>query len=166
MAAKSVLLVSEEAYVGKGHMIELTLDVEQYDCPYIAATDDHDVAFSTLNWEFDQTAAELETRMIVEGENRSVLDAGLTTLRDREELLDYELVTKRDGVARIRSTIPTTNAMGVIREHDGFITGPFQIESGSERWQVGFDDKEAPRVRSRRSKRTTSSPWKHVRSSN
>lgn len=120
-------------------MIELTLDVEQYDCPYIAATDDHDVAFSTLNWEFDQTAAELETRMIVEGENRSVLDAGLTTLRDREELLDYELVAKRDGVARIRSTIPTTNAMDVIREHDGFITGPFQIESGSERWQVGFD---------------------------
>jgi predicted DNA binding protein len=120
-------------------MLELTLDVEQYDCPYIAATDDHGVAFSTLNWEFDRTAAELETRMVVEGADRASLDAGLRTLRDREELLDYELVAKRGGVARIRSTIPTTNAMGVIRDHDGYITGPFQIESGSERWQVGFD---------------------------
>ena len=120
-------------------MIELTLDVEQYDCPYIAATDDHGVAFSTLNWEFDRTAAELETRMVVEGADRTSLDAGLRTLRARDEILDYELVAKRDGVARIRSTIPTTNAMGVIRDHDGYITGPFQIESGSERWQVGFD---------------------------
>lgn len=120
-------------------MLELTLDVEQYDCPYIAATDDHGVAFSTLNWEFDRTASELETRMVVEGTDRTSLDAGLQTLRAREEILDYELVAKRDGVARIRSTIPTTNAMGVIHDHGGYITGPFQIESGSERWQVGFD---------------------------
>jgi predicted DNA binding protein len=120
-------------------MIELTLDVEQYDCPYIAATDDHRVAFSTLNWEFDRTAAQLETRMVVEGESRSVLDAGLGTLRTHEGILEYDLAAKRDGVARIRSTIPTTNAMGVIHDHDGYITGPFHIESGSERWQVGFD---------------------------
>lgn len=120
-------------------MIELTLDVEQYDCPYIAATDDHRVAFSTLNWEFDSTAETLETRMVVDGGDRAVLDGGLRTLREHDGILDYELVAKQCGVARIRSTIPTTNAMGVIRDHDGYITGPFHIESGSERWQVGFD---------------------------
>ena len=35
--------------------VEFTLDVEQYDCPYIATSDDHDVAFSTLTWEFDRS---------------------------------------------------------------------------------------------------------------
>ena len=30
--------------------------------------------------------------------------------------------------------------MGTIHEGGGYITGPFHIEDGSERWQVGFDD--------------------------
>jgi predicted DNA binding protein len=124
-------------------MIELTLDMEQYDCPYIAATDDHSVAFSAPNWEFDRTAGTLETRMMVDGDSRSALAAGLRTLRDHDQILDYDLAAKQDEVARIRSTIPTTNAMGVIQNHDGYITGPFHIESGSERWQVGFDTEEA-----------------------
>lgn len=124
-------------------MIELTIDVEQYDCPYIATTDDHSVAFSTLNWEFDGTAKTLETRMVVDGGTRSVLDRSLKTLREHDGILDYDLVAKQEGIARIRSTIPTTNAMGVIRDHDGYITGPFHIESGSERWQVGFDSEGA-----------------------
>lgn len=121
-------------------MIELSLDVEQYDCPYIATTDDHEVAFSTLNWEFDRTAGRLETRMVVDGGDRTTLDRGLHTLRDHDEVSEYELVAKQDGVARIRSVIPSTDAMSVIRNHGGYITGPFHIESGSERWQIGFDD--------------------------
>ena len=71
-------------------MIDLTLDVEQYDCPYIAATDDHDVAFSTLNWEFDRTAARLETRMVVDGGDRATLDSGLTTLREHDQIHEYD----------------------------------------------------------------------------
>lgn len=124
-------------------MIELTLDVEQYDCPYIATSDDHSVAFSALNWEFDKTAKTLATRMVVEGEQQSALDAGLTALRDHSQILDYDLMAKRNEIARIRSTIPTTNAMGVIRDHDGYITGPFHIKAGSERWEVGFDSERA-----------------------
>jgi len=30
--------------------------------------------------------------------------------------------------------------MKVIRDHGGYITGPFHIEDGSERWEVGFDE--------------------------
>ncbi|WP_248909730.1 helix-turn-helix domain-containing protein [Halocatena marina] len=120
-------------------MIELVLDVEQYDCPYIAATDEHDVAFSTLNWEFDRTAETLETRMVVDGSDRATLDAGLGTLPEHDQILEYELVAKREGVARIRSVIPMTDAMDVIQTHNGYISGPFHIESGSERWQVSFD---------------------------
>lgn len=120
-------------------MIELTLDMEQYDCPFIGTTDDHDVAFSTVNWELDSTADTLETRMIVDGGDRSTLEGGLFALREHDQILDYELRAKRDGVSQIRSVIPTTNAMSIIQEHDGYITGPFQIHSGSEQWQIGFD---------------------------
>ncbi len=30
--------------------------------------------------------------------------------------------------------------MAAIRSNDGYITGPFHIEEGSELWHVGFDD--------------------------
>jgi len=33
--------------------------------------------------------------------------------------------------------------MATIREHDGYITGPFHIEDGSETWHVGFDTRTA-----------------------
>ena len=124
-------------------MIEFTLDVEQYDCPYIATSGDHNIAFSTLTWEFDRSTETLETRMIADGGNRSTLGAGLTALRDHDQIREYDLMTKHDGVARIRSTISTTNAMETIRAHEGYITGPFHVESGSERWQVGFDTQKA-----------------------
>jgi len=42
-------------------------------------------------------------------------------------------------VAHVRTTIEETDAMGVIRANDGYITGPFHIEAGSELWHVGFD---------------------------
>lgn len=29
--------------------------------------------------------------------------------------------------------------MGAIRDHGGYVTGPFHIEAGSERWHLGFD---------------------------
>jgi predicted DNA binding protein len=120
-------------------MIELTLDMEQYDCPFIATTDDHSVAFSTVSWELDRTAGTLETRMIVDSNDRPALDGGLFALRDHEQTLEYDLLAKRGGVGQIRTVIPTTSAMATIQSHDGYITGPFHIESGSERWQIGFD---------------------------
>jgi predicted DNA binding protein len=120
-------------------MIELTLDMEQYDCPFISTTDDHSVAFSTVNWELDRTTGTLETRMIVDSSDRSTLEGGLFTLRDHDQILEYDLLAKRGGVGQIRTVIPTTHAMSSIQNHGGYITGPFHIESGSERWQIGFD---------------------------
>lgn len=120
-------------------MIELSMDVEQYDCPFIETTADHGVSFSAVHWDFDQRTRELETRMVVEGEDREQLSNGLDTLRDHGNMNDCSLVARRDNVAQIRTVIAETDAMATIRGNDGYITGPFYIEDASEVWHVGFD---------------------------
>jgi predicted DNA binding protein len=124
-------------------MIDVTMDMEQYDCPFIAATDDHSVAFSAVHWEFDTAAERMETRMVVEAADRESLTAGLETLRGHDQTADYRLLSRRDDVAHIRTVIGQTDAMRVIREGDGYITGPSFVEDGSEVWHVGFDDRTA-----------------------
>ncbi|NEU57409.1 helix-turn-helix domain-containing protein [Halorussus sp. MSC15.2] len=121
-------------------MIDITMDVEQYDCPFIDTTDDHGVGFSAIQWDFDRTDRQLETRLMVEGDDRDELTAGLGALRDHENMHDYALLTRRDNVAHIRTVIGETDAMAAIRQNGGYITGPFHIEEGSEIWHVGFDD--------------------------
>jgi predicted DNA binding protein len=123
-------------------MIDLTMDMEQYDCPFIATTDDHGVSFSAVHWEFDTAAERLQTRLVVEGDDRSTLDSGLAALRDHANMASYELISRVDDVAHIHTVIEETDAMATIRGHDGYITGPFHIEDGSETWHVGFDTRE------------------------
>jgi predicted DNA binding protein len=120
-------------------MIELSMDVEQYDCPFIETTADHGVTFSAVHWDFDQRTRELETRMVVEATDRDALSNGLETLRGHGNMNDCSLVARRDNVAQIRTTIAETDAMATIRGNDGYITGPFYIEDASEVWHVGFD---------------------------
>ena len=120
-------------------MIDISMDMEQYDCPFIDTTADHDVAFAAVHWEFDRAERQFETRMVVEGEDRGALTNGLDELRDHENMADYALVRRRDDVAQIRTVIEETDAMAAIRDHDGYVTGPFHIEAGSEVWHVGFD---------------------------
>ena len=120
-------------------MLDLSLDMRQYDCPFIDTTADHEVAFAATQWNFDRAARQLETRMVVEGDDRWALEDGLTALRDHRNMHDFDLVKKRNGVARIRTTIAETDAMHTIRRNDGYITGPFHIEDGTETWHVGFD---------------------------
>ncbi|MFC6836798.1 helix-turn-helix domain-containing protein [Halomarina ordinaria] len=120
-------------------MIDITIDMEQYDCPYIDISDGCDVSFSAAQWEFDRRTDTLETRMITEGADRDALDNGLGALREHPNLTDYDLLSRQDRVAHVRTTIEETAAMHTIRESGGYITGPFHIEEGSELWHVGFD---------------------------
>jgi predicted DNA binding protein len=120
-------------------MIDISMDMEQYDCPFIDTTTDHDVAFAAVHWEFDRGEREFETRMVVEGEDRGALTNGLDVLREHDNMTDYELVKRSGDVAQIRTIIEETSAMSAIRSHDGYVTGPFHIEAGSEVWHVGFD---------------------------
>jgi predicted DNA binding protein len=121
-------------------MIDLTLDMTQYDCPFIDTTDDHAVSFTAMQWDFDNRSQELETRMLVEAPDRSALDDGLHALADHDHLHTLELLSKRGDRAQVKTTIGETQAMSTVREYDAYITGPFHIEGGSETWHVGVDD--------------------------
>ncbi len=121
-------------------MLDVTIDMEQYDCPFIDTTDDHDVSFTAVQWEFDGERRELETRMMVDGPDRSVLESGLSALQSHPNMRECRLFKKHEGTALVRTVIDETDAMRVIRANDGYITGPFRIADGSERWEVGFDD--------------------------
>lgn len=120
-------------------MITLELDMVQYDCPYIDTTTEADVSFFTKQWDYDTQRSELETRIMVEGRDRAAIDEGLGKLEEHPNMRGFELLRRKGDSAFIRSNIDGTNAMKVIRDNDGYITGPFRISEGSEIWQVGFD---------------------------
>ncbi|MFT4882991.1 MAG: putative DNA binding protein [Natronomonas sp.] len=121
-------------------MLDVTMEMEQYDCPFIDTTVDHEVTFSTMHWQLDAAAEELETRLVVEGADRGALDNGLSALRAHENMNDYRLFTRQGDTAVIRTVIEQTDAMETIHDRGGYITGPFHIRDGEELWQVGFDD--------------------------
>jgi predicted DNA binding protein len=123
-------------------MIDVAMDMEQYDCPFIDTTDDYHVSFTAVHWQFDAVSEQLETRLAVEGESRTELEQGLATLQDHDNMRECSLFSKREDAAVIRTVIGQTNAMEVIRDNGGYITGPFHIEDGSERWEVGFDQED------------------------
>jgi predicted DNA binding protein len=120
-------------------VIDIAMEMEQHDCPFIDTTLENEVSFSAVQWEFDGTNRELETRMVVDGAGRDALDNGLCRLRDHPNMHSYQLQKRWDETAQIRTKINETDAMARIRANDGFITGPFYIEDGSELWNVGFD---------------------------
>lgn len=120
-------------------MISLQMDMIQYDCPYIDTTVEHDVSFSAKQWDFNTARELLETRIMVRGADRGALDNALTTLGTHDNMRGYDLIKREGDVALIRSRIGQTDAMRVIRDRDGYITGPFEIADGSETWHVGFD---------------------------
>lgn len=113
--------------------------MEQHDCPFIDTTVEHDVSFSAVQWEFNKSSRELGTRMVVEGEDREDLDNGLDALQAHDNLERFRLQTRWGDTAQIHTRIQETDAMARIRANDGFITGPFYIDDGSELWHVGFD---------------------------
>jgi predicted DNA binding protein len=80
---------------------------------------------------------------VVEGDEPEALADGLVALRDHDQMAEYDLIRKTDGVAQIRTVIDETDAMQTIRDNNGYITGPFYIDDGSELWHVGFDDRSA-----------------------
>ena len=121
-------------------MIDLNIDMRQYDCPFIDTTDDVDVAFSAVQWQLDTDAKKLETRLIAKGDTKNSLENGLQQLRDHRHMNDCYVLSKRDNVAQIGTVIDQTDAMRTIQHNGGYITGPFQIENGREMWHVGFDD--------------------------
>ncbi|MDQ2049285.1 helix-turn-helix domain-containing protein [Natronolimnohabitans sp. A-GB9] len=120
-------------------MIDLDIDMRQYDCPFIDTTDDVDIAFSAVQWQLDTDDEQLETRLVAKADSTDALEQGLHQLRDHPNMRECYILSKRDSVAQIGTKIDETNAMRTIQDNGGYITGPFRIEDGRERWHVGFD---------------------------
>lgn len=119
-------------------MINVSMEMEQYDCPFVHASDRHEVAFSSVHC--DTGPDRTEVRMVAEATDRDALESGLSAVRNNEGVRDYELFSKVDNVAKFRTVVGPTAAMGVVHDHDGYITGPFYAEAGTETWHVGFDE--------------------------
>ncbi|WP_265111185.1 helix-turn-helix domain-containing protein [Halosolutus halophilus] len=128
-------------------MINLALTVRQCDCPLSAASAAHDVAFVTPHWHYHHDRSRLELRVLAEGSDRTAVERGLNVIRAHEETTSFDLLAKQGHTARARVTLGTTNVMGTVVEHDGYLTGPFENVGGSERWEIGFDaDADADRT--------------------
>lgn len=130
---------SIEVFRGEKTVIDISMEMEQQDCPFIDTTAEHDVSFSSFQWNFDGGDRELETRMVVEGDSRAALDNALEALQSHRNMYSCTLRKRMGETAHIRTTINETDAMETIRAHNGYVTGPFHIEGGSETWHVGFD---------------------------
>lgn len=124
-------------------MISLALTVRQCDCPLSAASTAHEVAFVTPHWHYDHARSHLELRVLADGTDRTQLERGLDVVRSHEESKSFDLLAKEGATARARLTLGTTETMGTVLEHDGYLTGPFENVDGTERWEVGFDDEAA-----------------------
>ena len=120
-------------------MITYTLDMVQYDCPYIDVSDDFTSTFTGVHWDFDATREELESRVLVKATNREELHESLQALCDHRKMSQYELLSVKSDRAILRNRVPETEAMKTIRSHGGYLTGPFEANNGSEVWNVGFD---------------------------
>jgi len=120
-------------------MRSLTVDMVQYDCPYIDVSDSHDVSFFAKQWDFNPADRELETRILLTGADPDALDVGLAALDDHDRMESLDLLSRRGRRAVLRTKIGETDAMHAIREHGGYITGPFEIRDGSELWRLGFE---------------------------
>ena len=121
-------------------MRTLTVDMVQYDCPYIDVSDDYDISFFAKQWDFNPADRKLETRILATGADRGALDNGLGELADHEHMKRFQLLSRKGPRAVLRTTIGETDAMAAIRRHGGYITGPFEIRDGSELWRVGFEN--------------------------
>lgn len=120
-------------------MISLRMDMVQYDCPYIETSIEHDVSFYAKQWNFDTAQSQLETRIEVAGADGPTLDNALDTLDEHSQCHGFDLLKRNGDRAVLRSRIAQTDAMRVVREYDGKITGPFDIDDGSEIWHLGFE---------------------------
>ena len=123
-------------------MLSLTMDMVQYDCPYIQLSEEYEVTVSGIHWDFDNASKNLETRVMVSGEDTEELDNALSVLKTHDAIKGCQLLARRQDEAVIRNTVDETDAMRTIQAYDGYLTGPFEARRGRELWHVGFDRSE------------------------
>lgn len=120
-------------------MISLTLDISQRDCPYTAAASEFDVSLTGLYSDYVETKEKLKTRMLVEGADGGAVDEALGAFESFETVNLCKLISKWDDRAVVKNCTDPTEAMAVVREYDGYLTAPFEVQGGRKEWYLGFD---------------------------
>ncbi len=121
-------------------MYIITLDMEQYDCPFINTSDDLEVSYYMTYWDFKNL--KLVNRGYIFASSGEELQHSLDELMSQPKFLELEILEKDRSTALVKTTIEFTDAMQVIRKNHGYIVGPFFVRKGKEIWQIGFDRKE------------------------
>lgn len=120
-------------------MIEITAQLQQDDCPFVQTARSWDVRFSTLHWEFDQVRSVSESRVVLEGPDTEAVDQALSGLVEHETSESIELLSRGGRTAQLHTQIGETAAMAAVRDHGGYIIGPFNTHKEGETWHMGFD---------------------------
>jgi predicted DNA binding protein len=109
----------------------------QYDCPYIASSDDYEVEFLIFQWD-NLAGGGLDTHALVKASDSEELTNVLLSLKSHDHIDKIKLLSRKNSVAMIRSILHETDAMKIIRKY-GYVIGPFEAKKGIEIWRLGFD---------------------------
>ncbi|MEM0332498.1 MAG: helix-turn-helix domain-containing protein [Archaeoglobaceae archaeon] len=121
-------------------MYVLSIDLEQYDCPFINNSSDFDVFYYMPYWDFKNN--KLINWGYIFSPDSEELHNSLSTLPKQRNFLKLDLLAKSEKECLIKTEINFTNAMSIIRKNSGCICGPFLIKNGHEIWHVAFEDRE------------------------
>jgi len=121
-------------------MYLLALDMKQYDCPFIATSEDYDVQYFLTYFDFHGERS-LSTRFYMSAADSEELQNSIESLTTHPGLLDFEILSRESDTALLTTAVELTNAMDVIRRNHGYIVGPFFVKNGREIWRIGFDKK-------------------------
>ncbi len=118
-------------------MYILTLDMKQYDCPFINSSDDLEVSYYMTYWDFQ--ADKLINRGYIFASDNEELQNSIELITKQPKYLKLDVLSREGNTALVRTEIDLTNAMSIIRNNHGYLVGPFFVRNGRELWQVGFD---------------------------
>ena len=120
-------------------MYVLTIDVLQYDCPFVITSNDLDVSYFGTYWDFQEDSFVVRGYIIAKDPDE--LQNSIFSLQNQPKFHKIDMLSREGNKATVRVEIDYTDAMKAIRGNGGYIVGPFHVKNGSELWQVGFDRK-------------------------
>jgi predicted DNA binding protein len=120
-------------------MYVLTIDMLQYDCPFVITSEDLDVSYFGTYWDFEREKFIIRGYIIAKDSDE--LQNAIYSLYNQPKFLKLDILSKEGHIASVRVEMDYTDAMQTIRANHGYIVGPFHVRKGSELWQVGFDKK-------------------------
>lgn len=120
-------------------MYVLTIDILQYDCPFVITSEDLEVSYFGTYWDFGRDS--FIVRGYIIAKDPEELQNAIFSLQSQPKFHRIDILSREGDKATVRVEIDYTDAMKAIRGNGGYIVGPFHVKSGSELWQVGFDTK-------------------------